>query len=59
MLFLSDVNEIWIFWTDFRKISNVMKIIQKGTELFHADGQAGGEMTKLIVTCNFANAPTN
>jgi len=31
-----------------------------GAELFHADGQADGETTKLIVTCrNFANAPKN
>jgi hypothetical protein len=29
-----------------------------GAELFHADGQTDGEMTRLIVNChNFANAP--
>jgi hypothetical protein len=42
------------------QISNVMKILAMGAELFHADGHADGEMTKLIATCrNFANAPKN
>jgi len=37
-----------------------MKILPMGAELFHADGQADSEMTKLITTCrNFANAPKN
>jgi len=41
-LLLSDVNEIWILSTDFRKILkiwNVIKILPTGAELFYADGQ--------------------
>jgi hypothetical protein len=56
-LFLSDFNEIWIFWTDFRKIlkSNFMKIRPVGAELLHADRRT--DMTKLIVAFrNFVNA---
>jgi len=60
-LFLSDFNETWIFWTDFRKktqISKFMKIRLVGPELFHADGRT--DMTKLIVAFrNFANTPNN
>jgi hypothetical protein len=57
-LFLSDFNETWIFSTDFRKntqISNFIKILLVGAELFHADRRTG--MTKLIVALrNFAKA---
>ena len=43
LLFLSDLNETWIFQVNFRKnpqISNFMKIRPLEAELFHADGQA-------------------
>jgi len=55
-LFLLDFNGTRIiFSTDFRKISNLMKIRPVGAELFHADGRT--DMTKLIVACgNFENA---
>ena len=37
-------------------ISNFMKILPVGVELFHVDGRA--DITKLVVACrNFANAP--
>jgi hypothetical protein len=46
------------------QISNVMKILPLGTQLFHADrrtdGRTGGQtgMTKLIIAfSNFVNAP--
>jgi len=55
-LFLSDLNETWIFSTRFRKIfiyQNMnmnMKILPVGAELFSADGRTDGrrDMTKLI-----------
>ena len=43
-------------------ISNFMKILTVGAELFHADVKTGGltDMTHLIVAFhNFANAPNN
>ena len=39
-LFLSDVNESWIFWTDFG--TNFMKIRPVEAELCHADGRTDG-----------------
>jgi hypothetical protein len=53
-LFLSDFNETWIFWADFRK--KYSKEYSQWVSLFHADRQT--DMTKLIVAFrNFANAP--
>ena len=49
-LFLSDIDETWIFSTDFRKnpqISIFMKIRPARAELFHADGRT--DMAKLII----------
>jgi len=41
---LSDFNEAFIFWTDFRKklISNLIKIPPVGGELFHGDRRTDG-----------------
>jgi hypothetical protein len=41
LLFLSDVNDTWIFSTFFKKaqISNFIKIHSVGVELFHVDRQ--------------------
>jgi len=55
LLFLSDFNQTWISSTDFQKfwISNFMKILPVGAELFCVDGHS--DVMKLIVTfCNFA-----
>jgi hypothetical protein len=55
---LSDFNETWIFWTDFRKIliSNFLKIRPSGS-LVVPCGRTQTDMTKLIVAFrNFANA---
>jgi len=44
-LFLSSINETWFFSNIFTKniqISNFMKILQLGAELFCADGWTGG-----------------
>jgi len=40
-LFWSDLNESWIFWTDFwgKCGANFMKFRPVGAELFHADGR--------------------
>jgi hypothetical protein len=56
-----------IFLTDLRKttqISNFMKILPVGDELFHADGRTDGQtqtdMVKLtVVICNFTNTLKN
>jgi hypothetical protein len=56
-LFLSDINETWIFFDRFSKnlqISNFMKIRLLGAELFHADGQTG-LMKPIVAFRNFAN----
>jgi hypothetical protein len=54
------------FSTEFQKkalISNFIKILPVGAELFHADGRRTGrqtDMTKLIAAFrNIANAPKN
>jgi hypothetical protein len=54
---LSDFNETWIFFTDYRKINiYLMKIHPFGTDLSRTD--RGTDMTKLIVVFrSFANAP--
>ena len=60
-IFMSDVNETWIFSTNFRKnteISNLIKIFPVAVELFHADRRT--DTTKLIVGFrSFAKAPKN
>ena len=63
-LFLLDINDTWIFLTDFSKntqISNFMQIRPMGSELFHAEEWAGGqtEMKLIVAFRNFANAPKN
>jgi hypothetical protein len=45
-LFLSDINETWIFAANIRnmpKYQNFMKIRQLGAELFHVDRHADGQ----------------
>jgi hypothetical protein len=58
---LSNINETWIFSTDFRKIlqiSNFMKMRLVEAEFFHADRRT--DMTKLVVAFRrFANEPKN
>ena len=58
-LFLPDFDVALIFSSVFRKnaqISNFMKILLVGAELFHVDRRT--DMTKLIIAFrNFANAP--
>ena len=39
LLFLSDFNKTWIFWADFGKYSDIMKIREVGAEMFHVDGR--------------------
>ena len=47
-LFLSDINETWIFSTDFRKVLiSLHEIPSVGAELFNVDGRT--DMTKLLV----------
>jgi hypothetical protein len=55
-LFLVDINQTLVFWTDFKKILEYfVKIRPLGTELFHAYRQT--DMTKLVVAfCNFSYA---
>jgi len=58
-LFLSGLNEIWGFLANFFKnteMSNFMKILPVGAELFQMDGRT--DMTKLTVAFRiFAKAP--
>jgi hypothetical protein len=60
-LFMSDFIQTQIFSMDFRKIfiSNFMKIHLVGAELFLVEGRTDRQtdMIKLIVICNFVNAP--
>jgi hypothetical protein len=63
-LFLSDVNETWIFSIVFENIQilNFMKIRPVEAELFHADEleDRRTDMTNLIVAIrNLANTPKN
>jgi len=56
--FLSDINETWIFSTDFRKTQrNIMKFVQRQPSCSMRTGRQT-DMTKLIVAFrSFANAP--
>ena len=60
-LLVSGFNETWIFWTDFRKIANAMKIHAVGAELFHADRRNTDSRTGMtqwtVAFRNFANTP--
>ena len=45
-------------FSTYNQISDVIKILPVGAELFHADGRT--DMTKLIVAVrNYANEPKN
>ena len=56
-LFLSDLNENWIVWIDFRKVLKY-QFCPVEDKLFHVDGQTN--LTKPIVAFrNFANALSN
>ena len=50
-LFLSDINNTWIFSTYFRKkvkVSNLIKIRPVGEDLFQADRQTDGQTRRLM-----------
>ena len=60
--FLSNLDETWIFSTDFRKkkaqISSFLQIRPVGAELSQVDGRTDRDMTMLTVAFRyFANAP--
>ena len=55
LLFLSDFNDTWIFWTVFRKnpqIPNFMKIRPVGADLFHEDrhDEANSRFSQILRT---------
>ena len=59
-LFLSDLNQIWIFSTDFEKYSNT-KVRENPSSVTRSDPRRQTDMRKLLPVAfrNFANAPKN
>jgi len=56
-LFLSDLNETWIFSPDFRKIFKYQISWNPSIESRQTEGRT--DITKLIVALHFAKAPKN
>jgi hypothetical protein len=55
-IFLPDLNQVWIFSTNFCKISKI-KFRPVAAALIHADG--GADMTMLSTFRDYSNAPKN
>ena len=59
-LFLSDLNQTWIFSTDFEKYSNI-KFRENPSSVTRFDPRRRTDLRKLLTVAfrNFANAPKN